>query len=50
MTPGTEEVDDSHVGSEPTRIQKRRPRADDGAAHASEHPEPTATEGTLEPM
>lgn len=49
-TLGMEEVEDSHVGSEPTRIQKRRQRPDDGPGHGSEHPEPTATEGTLELM
>jgi hypothetical protein len=41
-----EEVDDSHMGCEPTRRQ----RPDDGSGHASEHPEPTATEETLELM
>lgn len=43
---GMEEVDDSHMGCEPTRRQ----RPDDGSGHASEHPEPTATEETLELM
>lgn len=39
-TLGMKEVDDSHVGSEPTGIQETRQRPDDGLGHAGDHPEP----------